>query len=141
MEFPVFEFPLHDTTASAGADVLLKCIIAGAPTPEGKQVHLMFPQMESSYYERFGFIFFIFFLFFVSVTWTKDNKSVTSVANYTVKVEGERHSLLIKSAKTTDGGKYCVTAVNQVGKASSSATLTVKAGKFDSCHITHSLLV
>lgn len=55
MEFPVFEFPLHDTTASAGADVLLKCIIAGAPTPEGKQVHLMFPQMESSYNERFWF--------------------------------------------------------------------------------------
>lgn len=55
--------------------------------------------------------------------------NVTSFANYTVKVEGERHSMLIKSAKISDGGKYFVTAVNQVGKASCSATLIVKAGK------------
>ncbi|KAK2839515.1 hypothetical protein Q5P01_013255 [Channa striata] len=96
MEAPVFEFPLQDTVTSAGADVLLKCIIAGTPIPE--------------------------------VSWTKDNIGISGIANYTVKVEGERHSLLIKSVKTSDGGKYCVTAVNQVGKSSSSATLTVKAG-------------
>lgn len=95
MEAPVFEFPLQDTVASAGADVLLKCIIAGTPIPE--------------------------------VTWTKDNNEITSIANYAVKVEGERHSLLIKSAKVHDGGKYCVTAVNQEGRASSSASLIIKA--------------
>ncbi|XP_033472187.2 striated muscle preferentially expressed protein kinase isoform X1 [Epinephelus lanceolatus] len=95
LEAPVFEFPLQDTVASAGADVLLKCIIAGTPTPE--------------------------------VSWTRDNTEITGIANYTVKVEGERHTLLIKSARIGDGGKYCVTAVNQVGRASSSATLTVKA--------------
>ncbi|XP_065818245.1 striated muscle preferentially expressed protein kinase [Labrus bergylta] len=94
MEAPVFEFPLQDTVASAGADVLLKCIIDGTPIPE--------------------------------VTWMKDNNEITGNANYTVKVEGERHSLLIKSARLTDGGKYCVTAVNQVGRASSSATLMIK---------------
>ncbi|XP_041662707.1 striated muscle preferentially expressed protein kinase [Cheilinus undulatus] len=94
MEAPVFEFSLQDTVASAGADVLLKCIIAGTPIPE--------------------------------VSWTKDNAEVSGIANYTVKVEGERHSLLIKSARVTDGGKYCVTAVNQVGKVSSSAILIVK---------------
>ncbi|XP_062258664.1 striated muscle preferentially expressed protein kinase [Platichthys flesus] len=95
MEAPVFEFPLQDTTVSAGADVLLKCIIGGTPTPE--------------------------------VTWTKDNIGVSGVANYTVKVEGERHSMLIKSAKMSDGGEYCVTAVNQEGKVTSCAVLTVKA--------------
>ncbi|XP_076016661.1 striated muscle preferentially expressed protein kinase [Genypterus blacodes] len=94
MEAPVFEFPLHDTVASAGAEVLLKCIIAGTPIPE--------------------------------VTWTKDNREITASSNRTVKVEGERHSLLIKSAKISDGGKYFVTAVNQVGRVSGSATLTVK---------------
>nr|XP_046260752.1 striated muscle preferentially expressed protein kinase [Scatophagus argus] len=95
LEAPVFEFPLQDTVASAGADVLLKCIIAGTPTPEA--------------------------------TWTKDSTEIISTANCAVKVEGERHSLLIKSARISDGGKYCVAAVNQVGRASSSATLIVKA--------------
>lgn len=61
----------------------------------------------------------------------KDNADVTALTDYTVKVEGERHTLLIKSARLGDGGKYCVTAVNQVGRASSSAVLTVKSGKFD----------
>lgn len=68
-------------------------------------------------------------LFLAEVFWTKDNSKIVCTANCTVKVEGERHSVLIKSAKTSDGGKYCVTAVNQVGRSCSSATLTVKAGK------------
>lgn len=38
MEAPVFEFPLQDTVASTGAGVILKCIIAGTPTPEGNVV-------------------------------------------------------------------------------------------------------
>lgn len=61
----------------------------------------------------------------------KENTKITSIANYAVKVEGERHTLLIKSARISDGGKYCVTAVNQMGSVSSSATLIVKAGTFD----------
>lgn len=60
----------------------------------------------------------------------KDNTDVAALSNYTVKVEGERHSLLIKSAGLGDGGKYVVTAVNEVGRASSSAVLMVKSGKF-----------
>lgn len=71
-----------------------------------------------------------FYLVSLQVTWTKDNVDVTGVLKYLVKVEGERHSLLIKSAKPTDSGTYCVSAVNQMGRATSSATLTVKAGKF-----------
>lgn len=35
MEAPVFEFPLQDTVVSAGAEAILKCIIAGTPNPEG----------------------------------------------------------------------------------------------------------
>lgn len=38
MEAPVFEFPLQDTTVPAGVDIVLKCIIAGTPNPEGKFV-------------------------------------------------------------------------------------------------------
>ncbi len=36
LEAPVFEFPLQDTVASTGTEVLLKCIITGTPLPEGK---------------------------------------------------------------------------------------------------------
>lgn len=61
----------------------------------------------------------------------KDNTEITALTNYTIKVEGERHSLLIKSTRLGDGGKYCVTAINQVGRASSSAILTVKSGRFN----------
>lgn len=39
MEAPVFEFTLQDTVACAGADVLLKTIIAGTPNPEGTTLH------------------------------------------------------------------------------------------------------
>ncbi|XP_055018744.1 striated muscle preferentially expressed protein kinase [Boleophthalmus pectinirostris] len=95
LEAPVFEFPLQDAVAFTGADVVLKCIIAGTPTPE--------------------------------VSWSKDSSPVSGLGlNYTVKVEGERHSLWIRSVRTANAGVYCVTASNQVGTVSSSATLTVK---------------
>lgn len=42
LEAPIFEFPLQDTIASSGAEVLLKCIIAGNPLPEGKFFLLTF---------------------------------------------------------------------------------------------------
>lgn len=35
MEAPVFESHLQDAVASSGSDVILKCIIAGNPFPEG----------------------------------------------------------------------------------------------------------
>ncbi|XP_030643504.1 striated muscle preferentially expressed protein kinase [Chanos chanos] len=95
LEAPVFEFPLQDTVAFAGADIMLKCIIAGTPQPE--------------------------------VTWKRDNVDIKSSATHVVKVEGERHSLLIKWVKQSDSGTYTVTAVNEVGKASSSATLSVQS--------------
>lgn len=37
MEAPVCECPLQDTVSTAGTDVLLKCVIAGTPLPEGRQ--------------------------------------------------------------------------------------------------------
>lgn len=49
---------------------------------------------------------------------------------HVVKVEGERHSLLIKWTKPSDAGTYTVTATNEVGKASSSATLFIKPGEY-----------
>ncbi|TRY96076.1 hypothetical protein DNTS_017234, partial [Danionella cerebrum] len=87
LEAPMFEFPLQDTVASTGTEVLLKCII---------------------------------------ITWKKDNSEVKNSPSHVVKVEGERHSLLIKWAKPSDAGTYRVTAVNEVGEVSSTATLFIK---------------
>ncbi|KAI1899475.1 hypothetical protein AGOR_G00062180 [Albula goreensis] len=95
LEAPVFEFPLQDTVASSGTEVMLKCIIAGTPLPE--------------------------------VTWKKDDTEMKSSSTHTVKVEGERHSLLIKRTKPSDAGTYCVTAVNEVGQVTSSATLFIES--------------
>lgn len=44
MEAPLFEFPLQDIIVSAGADVMLKCVIAGNPNPEGKVI--LFKQLN-----------------------------------------------------------------------------------------------
>ncbi|XP_043104136.1 striated muscle preferentially expressed protein kinase isoform X2 [Puntigrus tetrazona] len=95
LEAPVFEFPLQDTVASTGTEVLLKCIISGTPLPE--------------------------------VTWKRDNIVIKNSPTHVVKVEGERHSLLIKWTKPSDAGTYTVTAINEVGEMSSSATLFIKS--------------
>lgn len=44
MEAPVFESPLQDAVAFSGADIILKCIIAGTPIPEGNH--------STKYYNR-----------------------------------------------------------------------------------------
>uniref|UniRef100_A0A672RWY2 Striated muscle preferentially expressed protein kinase-like n=1 Tax=Sinocyclocheilus grahami TaxID=75366 RepID=A0A672RWY2_SINGR len=88
LEAPVFEFPLQDTVATTGTEVLLKCIISGTPLPE--------------------------------VTWKRDNIEIKNSPTHVVKVEGERHTLLIKWTKPSDAGTYTVTATNEVGEMSSS---------------------
>uniref|UniRef100_A0A3P8Y2A5 Ig-like domain-containing protein n=1 Tax=Esox lucius TaxID=8010 RepID=A0A3P8Y2A5_ESOLU len=59
------------------------------------------------------------------VTWRRDNIEILNSPYYAVKVEGEQYSLLIKCTKPSDAGMYCVTAANEAGKASSSATLSI----------------
>ncbi|KTG43784.1 hypothetical protein cypCar_00009178, partial [Cyprinus carpio] len=103
LEAPVFEFPLQDTVASTGTEVLLKCIISGTPLPEAKKCILY------------------------TVTWKRDNIEIKNSPTHVVKVEGERHTLLIKWTKPSDAGTYTVTATNEVGEMSSSATLFIKS--------------
>lgn len=61
--------------------------------------------------------------------WMKDNVEIKNSPTHVVKVEGERHSLLIKWSKPSDAGTYTVTAINEVGKAFCSATLFIKSGE------------
>lgn len=60
----------------------------------------------------------------------RNNVEIKNSPTHVVKVEGERHSLLIKWTKPSDGGTYTITATNEVGKASSSATLFIKPGEY-----------
>lgn len=48
MEAPVFEFHLQDTVASSGADVILRCIIAGNPIPEGNKLYPVFLYLQKT---------------------------------------------------------------------------------------------
>ncbi|XP_061081584.1 striated muscle preferentially expressed protein kinase-like isoform X2 [Conger conger] len=61
------------------------------------------------------------------VTWRKEDVEMRNSPTHTVKVEGERHSLHIKRSKPGDAGTYCVTATNEVGRATCTATLFIQA--------------
>eukprot|EP00062_Callorhinchus_milii_P023860 gi/632983154/ref/XP_007908507.1/ PREDICTED: striated muscle preferentially expressed protein kinase isoform X3 [Callorhinchus milii] len=95
LEPPVFEIPITDTMVTAGAEVLLKCIVTGTPMPE--------------------------------VIWKKDGEILGLGQTYLIKAEGERHTLLIQSASVLDGGLYSVSAANEVGLSSCSASVQIRA--------------
>ncbi|XP_067399767.1 striated muscle preferentially expressed protein kinase [Emydura macquarii macquarii] len=60
------------------------------------------------------------------VAWRKDGVLLKGSTWRPIKVEGERHTLLVRSARGADAGLYTVTAANEVGEASCSAILTVQ---------------
>uniref|UniRef100_A0A3Q2PQ88 Ig-like domain-containing protein n=1 Tax=Fundulus heteroclitus TaxID=8078 RepID=A0A3Q2PQ88_FUNHE len=64
-----------------------------------------------------------------TVTWRKNNVELCSDAFYTVKREGEIHTLLIKKLRPHNAGLYCVTAANTTGTSSCSATLHLQPGE------------
>ncbi|XP_069083259.1 striated muscle preferentially expressed protein kinase isoform X2 [Pleurodeles waltl] len=61
------------------------------------------------------------------VTWKKDNIPLKNSSTHQIRAEGERHTLLIQSAKKTDTGVYTVTARNEVSESSSTSCVTVCA--------------
>ncbi|XP_030435851.1 striated muscle preferentially expressed protein kinase isoform X1 [Gopherus evgoodei] len=60
------------------------------------------------------------------VSWRKDGILLRGSAWRPIKVEGERHTLLVQSARGADAGLYSVTAANEVGESCCSARLTVQ---------------
>ncbi|XP_044293904.1 striated muscle preferentially expressed protein kinase isoform X2 [Varanus komodoensis] len=71
------------------------------------------------------------------VSWRKDGIPFRSSTARPIKAEGERHTLLVRSARVADGGLYTVCATNEVGEACCSAILTVRPAPPES----HSRLV
>ncbi|NXC30061.1 SPEG kinase, partial [Campylorhamphus procurvoides] len=60
------------------------------------------------------------------VSWRKDGVPLRSSATRPIKAEGERHTLLVRSARVADAGLYTVTAANEVGATCCSAILSVR---------------
>ncbi|XP_048341653.1 striated muscle preferentially expressed protein kinase isoform X2 [Sphaerodactylus townsendi] len=60
------------------------------------------------------------------VSWRKDGIPFGSSSTRPIKAEGERHTLLVRSARVADAGLYTVCATNEVGEACCSAILTVR---------------
>uniref|UniRef100_A0A8B9IUR8 Ig-like domain-containing protein n=1 Tax=Amazona collaria TaxID=241587 RepID=A0A8B9IUR8_9PSIT len=58
------------------------------------------------------------------VSWRKDGVPLRSTTTRPIKAEGERHTLLVRSARVADAGLYTVTASNEVG-----ATCSLGAGQ------------
>ncbi|XP_064517173.1 striated muscle preferentially expressed protein kinase isoform X1 [Pseudopipra pipra] len=60
------------------------------------------------------------------VSWRKDGVPLRSSTTRPIKAEGERHTLLVRSARVADAGLYTVTATNEVGATCCSAILSVR---------------
>ncbi|NXT24962.1 SPEG kinase, partial [Syrrhaptes paradoxus] len=60
------------------------------------------------------------------VSWRKDGVPLRSSTARPIKAEGERHTLLVRSARVADAGLYTVTATNEVGATCCSAILSVR---------------
>ncbi|XP_077571852.1 striated muscle preferentially expressed protein kinase-like [Stigmatopora nigra] len=61
------------------------------------------------------------------VTWTKNGEKIRNGFPHVVKSEGSKHSLVIKCARQSAAGLYCVSAVNLAGRASCSAMLHIQS--------------
>ncbi|XP_044888733.1 striated muscle preferentially expressed protein kinase [Mauremys mutica] len=61
-----------------------------------------------------------------AVSWRKDGVLLRGSAGRPIKVEGERHTLLLPSARAADAGLYTATAANELGESRCSARLSVR---------------
>ncbi|XP_066467680.1 striated muscle preferentially expressed protein kinase isoform X2 [Tiliqua scincoides] len=66
------------------------------------------------------------------VSWRKDGITFRSSTTRPIKAEGERHTLLVRSARMIDAGLYTVCATNEVGEACCSAILSVRPAPAES---------
>lgn len=63
------------------------------------------------------------------MSWQKDGSALRSHGHLLIRAEGERHTLLLREARTADAGNYTATATNELGQASCAATLAVRPGR------------
>jgi obscurin-RhoGEF len=92
---PVFTVPLYNVKAYDGRPVTMECNVTGRPQPK--------------------------------ITWSVDGTEIRPSADFRMSYEGAtgRCALDISDVLPEDEGQYSVTAVNEAGKSSTSAYLTV----------------
>lgn len=66
---------------------------------------------------------------FPPVSWQKDGSTLRSDGHLLIRAEGERHTLLLREARSADAGNYTAIATNELGQASCAATLAVRPGR------------
>jgi titin len=92
---PVFTVPLYNVQAYDGHSATMECHVTGKPRP--------------------------------SITWAVDGTEIRASTDFRMSYEDTtgRCALVIDDVLPEDEGQYSVTAVNEAGKSSSSAYLTV----------------
>uniref|UniRef100_A0A3P9JVS6 non-specific serine/threonine protein kinase n=1 Tax=Oryzias latipes TaxID=8090 RepID=A0A3P9JVS6_ORYLA len=109
MEAPVFEFPLQDTVAAAGADVLLKTIIAGTPIPTEPSLAIIRPvrDITAKAGETVLFECHVVGPKDTDVDWLADGKLIQpALLNCKMHFDGRKCRLLLNSVHEDDSGTY-----------------------------------
>uniref|UniRef100_A0A3Q3LUD9 non-specific serine/threonine protein kinase n=1 Tax=Mastacembelus armatus TaxID=205130 RepID=A0A3Q3LUD9_9TELE len=107
LEAPVFEFPLQDTVASAGTDVLLKCIIAAPLVEPGLAVIRPVKDITATAGETVLFECHITGPKDTDVDWLADGKLIQpALLNCKMYFDGRKCRLLLNSVHEDDSGTY-----------------------------------
>uniref|UniRef100_H2LXP8 non-specific serine/threonine protein kinase n=1 Tax=Oryzias latipes TaxID=8090 RepID=H2LXP8_ORYLA len=113
MEAPVFEFPLQDTIAAAGVDVLLKTIIAGTPIPTAPPIEpslaIIRPvrDITAKAGETVLFECHVVGPKDTDVDWLADGKLIQpALLNCKMHFDGRKCRLLLNSVHEDDSGTY-----------------------------------
>uniref|UniRef100_A0AAY4BJR1 non-specific serine/threonine protein kinase n=1 Tax=Denticeps clupeoides TaxID=299321 RepID=A0AAY4BJR1_9TELE len=126
MEAPVFEFPLQDTIASAGSEVLLKCIIAVPPVEPGLAIIKPVKDMVVQAGESALFECQVSGPQDVDVDWLSDGKLIQpALLNCKMHYDGKRCRLLLNSVHEDDSGTYTCKLSTAKEELTSSAKLKV----------------
>uniref|UniRef100_A0A8C7PZ66 Striated muscle enriched protein kinase b n=1 Tax=Oncorhynchus mykiss TaxID=8022 RepID=A0A8C7PZ66_ONCMY len=110
LEAPMFEFPLKDTVANAGTEVLLRVIIAGTPLPEVEPgLTIIRPVMDitADAGETVMLDCHIIGPLDTDVDWLADGKLIQpSLLNCKMHFDGKRCMLLLNSVHEDNSGTY-----------------------------------
>uniref|UniRef100_A0A3Q3W4X4 Uncharacterized protein n=1 Tax=Mola mola TaxID=94237 RepID=A0A3Q3W4X4_MOLML len=106
-EAPVFEFPLQDTVASAGADVILKCIIAAPPVESSLAIIRQVRDITAKAGETVLFDCQVIGPKDTDVDWLADGKLIQpALLKCKMHFDGRMCRLLLNSVHEDDSGTY-----------------------------------